>query len=56
MRLTAKRVNIQVTLFRDFAQDHRVSMEVYADGLSWALHSSFAERCTVREGDALDSV
>ena len=41
--------NLQVTLFRDFAEDRRISMEVYADGLSQTLQARFPERCQVRE-------
>ena len=40
---------ITVTLFRDFSEDRRISMEVYADGLSQALRAHFPERCQVRE-------
>jgi glycosyltransferase involved in cell wall biosynthesis len=38
-----------ITLFRDLAEDRRISMEVYADGLGQALRTYFPERCQVRE-------
>jgi len=41
--------SIQITLFRDFVEDNRISMEVYADALSQALHAHFPERCEVNE-------
>ena len=40
---------ITITLFRDFSEDRRISMEVYADGLSQALRAHFLERYQVRE-------
>ena len=40
---------LKITLFRDFAEDHRLSMEIYADGLSQALRVNFYERCQVSE-------
>ncbi len=38
-----------ITLFRDFAEDQRLSMEIYADRLSQAMHTYFSERCQVHE-------
>jgi glycosyltransferase involved in cell wall biosynthesis len=39
----------KVTIFRDFCEDRRISMEVYADGLSQGMRAHFPERCQVRE-------
>lgn len=41
--------SIGVTLFRDFHEDHRASMEIYADGLGEALQAGFSDRCHARE-------
>jgi glycosyltransferase involved in cell wall biosynthesis len=38
-----------ITLFRDFSEDRRLSMEVYANGLSHALRAHFPECWQVRE-------
>jgi glycosyltransferase involved in cell wall biosynthesis len=38
---------MQVTLFQDFAEDRRTSMEVYADGLIRALQTHFPASCRV---------
>jgi glycosyltransferase involved in cell wall biosynthesis len=40
---------ITVTLFRDFLEDRRLSMEVYADGLADALRASFSDCWQVSE-------
>lgn len=40
---------VTVTLLRGFAEDRRMSMEVYANGLSEALRASSPEQCQVRE-------
>lgn len=40
---------MQVTLFRDFLEDHRISMELYADDLGQALHARFQDRCQVHQ-------
>lgn len=42
-------VHLTVTLFRDFIEDNRISMEVYADGLSQSLRAHLPERCQVHE-------
>lgn len=42
-------MSLEITLFRDFKEDNRYSMEVYADGLSEALQSFSSSQCTVRE-------
>ena len=42
-------MSVTVALFRDFSEDRRMSMEVYANGLSEALHAFFSEQCQVRE-------
>jgi glycosyltransferase involved in cell wall biosynthesis len=38
-----------ITLFRDFLEDRRLSMEVYADGLSDAMRAHFPKCCQVRD-------
>jgi glycosyltransferase involved in cell wall biosynthesis len=38
-----------VTLFRNFAEDHRTSMEIYADGLGQALRARHGAQCKIRE-------
>ena len=38
-----------ITLFRDFAEDQRLSMEIYADRLSQAMQTYFSERYQVHE-------
>jgi glycosyltransferase involved in cell wall biosynthesis len=38
-----------ITLFRDYREDERFSMEVYADGLAKALRAHFPDRCHLRE-------
>jgi glycosyltransferase involved in cell wall biosynthesis len=40
---------VAVTLFRDFAEDNRLSMDIYADCLGQALRAGFPERCRVVE-------
>lgn len=40
-------MDLQITLFQDFAEDRRMSMEVYADGLILALQTHFPKRCRV---------
>jgi glycosyltransferase involved in cell wall biosynthesis len=42
-------MSIKVTIFRDFCEDRRISMEVYADSFSQALQVHFGKRCQVRE-------
>jgi len=42
-------MSIKVTLFRDFCEDQRISMEVYSDSLFDALQTYFSERCQVHE-------
>lgn len=42
-------MSIKVTFFRDFCEDRRISMEVYADSLSRALQRYFSEHCQVCE-------
>ncbi len=41
--------SLKITLFRDFVEDGRLSMEVYADGLAEAIRTHFAGRCQLRE-------
>lgn len=40
---------LEITLFRGFPEDNRLSMDIYADGLRRALQASCSERCRVFE-------
>jgi glycosyltransferase involved in cell wall biosynthesis len=41
--------SLDITLFRDFVEDKRISMEVYADGLVEAMRAHFVGRCHLHE-------
>jgi glycosyltransferase involved in cell wall biosynthesis len=41
--------NLGITLFRDYVEDKRFSMEVYADGLRKAIKTHFPGRCHLNE-------
>jgi glycosyltransferase involved in cell wall biosynthesis len=41
--------SLRITLFRDYVEDGRLSMEVYADGLVKAMRTHFPGRCNFNE-------
>jgi glycosyltransferase involved in cell wall biosynthesis len=41
--------SLSITLFRNYGEDERFSMEVYADGLAKALRTHFPGRCHLNE-------
>ena len=41
--------SLSITLFRNYVEDERISMEVYADGLVKALRTHFPGRCHLKE-------
>ena len=41
--------SLSITLFRNYVEDERFSMEAYADGLATALRTHFSGRCHLHE-------